>query len=153
MAEEPVPELKYFLPCPCALFATPCHKAPRPVSDGNSRAVEEGSVRVDIIMAKSGGHPTVLKERTYVKHQFLKNLSVLIRKEAREHNVHLFVGKENGCLSSLCRRCHEAIIASRVGKIIPRLYDVSKEVHLLTQTPNSAYLGNNNIQLLDYGWE
>ena len=25
--------------------------------------------------------------------------------------------------------------------------------HLLTQTPNSTYLGNNNIQLLDYGWE
>ena len=28
-----------------------------------------------------------------------------------------------------------------------------KGVHLLTQTPNSTYLGNNNIQLLDYGWE
>ena len=28
-----------------------------------------------------------------------------------------------------------------------------KGVHLLTQTPNSTYLGNNNIQLFDYGWE
>lgn len=60
-AEEPVPELRYFLPCPCALFATPCHTAQRPGSDGKSRAAEEGSVCADIIMGKSGGHPTVLK--------------------------------------------------------------------------------------------
>ena len=79
LAAELVPDLKYLFPR-AVRSLHPCHTAQRSVSDGKSLAVEEGSVHADIIIVKSGGHPTVLKWRTFVKHQFLKNLSVLIRK-------------------------------------------------------------------------